>query len=151
MTLGLGPRQADLFSCTASFCDERGAADGSAGSLHGEGVRVVGCARVDEGGGRMETGTLIRWGIRGVRKAGGRDLAGGLRTVLRRDDDYAGAGKPACDYDDPQAREELVDALGRDAHALLGVLDGQALGPALAQAPELLAGSSGPRLDQPTA
>ena len=39
--------------------------------------------------------------------------------MLRRDDDYAAAGKPACDWDDAAAREALVDALARDAHALL--------------------------------
>ena len=33
------------------------------------------------------------------------------------EDDYAAAGKPACDYDDEAARVELVDALARDAHA----------------------------------
>ena len=44
-----------------------------------------------------------------------RELAGQLRGVLSRDDGYAAAGKPACDYDDAAAREELVDALARDA------------------------------------
>ena len=48
--------------------------------------------------------------------------------MLRRDDDYAAAGKPACDYDDAAAREELVDALASDARALLACLDGQELG-----------------------
>ncbi len=49
--------------------------------------------------------------------------------VLRRDDDYAAAGKPACDYGDPAARGELVDALARDARALLAALDGPTAGP----------------------
>jgi hypothetical protein len=99
----------------------------------------------------MDTVTLIRSAIRGLLKAAGGGLAGELRTVLRRDDDYAAAGKPACDYDDPQAREELVDALARDAHVLLGVLDGQVLGPALAQAAELLATVTGQDLEQDAA
>src|SRR5258708_13051652 len=49
--------------------------------------------------------------------------------VLRRDDDYAAAGKSACDYGDPAARGELVDALARDARALLAALDGPTAGP----------------------
>ncbi len=63
----------------------------------------------------MDTVTLVRSAIRGLLKAGGGPLAGELRAVLRRDDDYAAAGKPACDYDDPTAREDLADALARDA------------------------------------
>ena len=47
--------------------------------------------------------------------------------MLKRDDDYASAGKPACDWDDKAAREALVDALARDAYAVLGVLDGREL------------------------
>jgi hypothetical protein len=49
--------------------------------------------------------------------------------VLRRDDDYAAAGKPTCHYGDPAARGELVDALTRDARALLAALDGPTAGP----------------------
>ena len=56
---------------------------------------------------------------RAARVADG-ELAAELRAVLRRDDDYASAGKPVCDYDDPAAREALVDALARDAHGAAG-------------------------------
>ena len=45
-----------------------------------------------------------------------------MRTTLTRDDDYASLGKPPCDWDDPKAREALVDALVRDAHAALEAL-----------------------------
>jgi len=96
----------------------------------------------------MDTVTLIRSAIRGLLRACDRELAGELRPVLRRDDDYAAAGKPACDYDDAQAREALVGALALDAHALLGVLDGRELGPALAQAAALLATVTGQDLEQ---
>jgi len=99
----------------------------------------------------MDTVTLVRSAIRGVLKAAGSDLAGELRAVLARDDDYTAAGKPACDYDDPQAREELVDALARDARALLGVLEGRELGPVLAQAAALLATVTGQDLEQDAA
>jgi hypothetical protein len=96
----------------------------------------------------MDTVTLVRSAIRGLLKAAGSELAGTLRGVLRRDDDYAAAGKPACDYDDPAAREELVDALAEDARALLAALDGQELGAAAAQAAELLASVTGQDLEE---
>src|SRR6516164_8927698 len=91
----------------------------------------------------MDTVTLVRSAIRGLLKAAGGDLAGALRKVLARDDDYAAAGRPACDYDDLAAREQLVDALAKDAGALLGALDGQELGAVLAQAAALLASVTG--------
>ncbi len=87
----------------------------------------------------MDTVTLIRSAIRGLLKVAGSDLGVELRAVLAREEDYAAAGKPSCDYDDPQARAELVDALARDGMALLGVLDGRELSEAAAQAAALLA------------
>ena len=87
----------------------------------------------------MDTVTLIRSGIRGVLKAAGADLGAQLRAVIVRDDDYAVAGKPVCDYDDAAARKVLVDALAKDGTAVLGVLDGRELGPVLGQAGALLA------------
>jgi hypothetical protein len=47
-------------------------------------------------------------------------------------------GRPSCDWDDRDAKEELVDALVRDAHAVLGVLDGHVLRGVAADAAELL-------------
>src|SRR5712692_53557 len=96
----------------------------------------------------MDTVTLVRSAIRGLLGAGDSELGGELRRVLRRDDDYAAAGKPVCDYDDPAAREALVDALAKDAHALLGALDGRELGPVTGQAAALLAAVTGQDLDQ---
>lgn len=52
-------------------------------------------------------------------------LARAVRAALSRDDDYATLGKPPCDWDDPAAREALVDALVKDVRAALGVLDGR--------------------------
>jgi len=95
----------------------------------------------------MDTVTLIRSGIRGVLKAAGADLGAQLRAVIVRDDDYAVAGKPVCDYDDAAARKVLVDALAKDGTAVLGVLDGRELGPVLAQAGALLATVLGQDLD----
>jgi len=68
----------------------------------------------------MDTVTLIRSAVRGLLRVCDRGLEGELRGVLVRDDDYAAAGKPVCDYEDRQAREALVDALAKDARALLG-------------------------------
>jgi hypothetical protein len=96
----------------------------------------------------MDTVTLVRSAIRALLKAAGADLAGRLRAVLRRDDDYAAAGKPACDYADPAAREELVDALARDAWALLAALEGRELEAGVAQAAALLASVTGQDLEQ---
>ena len=53
-----------------------------------------------------------------------------------------------CDYDDPDARAELVDALARDGMALLAVLDGRELTDAVAQAAALLATVLGQDLDR---
>lgn len=97
----------------------------------------------------MDTVTLVRSAIRGLLKAADADLEPELRAVLARDDDYAAAGKPVCDYDDPAARAEMVDALARDGAALLGVLDGQeGLDKAVVQAGALLATVLGQDLDR---
>ena len=95
----------------------------------------------------MDTVTLIRSAIRGVLKAAGADLGAQLRAVICRDDDYATAGKPVCDYDDVAARKLLVDALAKDGTAVLAVLEGRGLGPVLAQAGALLATVLGQDLD----
>ena len=67
----------------------------------------------------MDTVTLVRSAIRGVLAVCDAELEAQVRAVLGRDDDYRTAGKPVCDYDDPQAREALIDALAEDALAVL--------------------------------
>ena len=74
--------------------------------------------------------------IRGVLRVADSALEARVRAVLARDDDYASAGKPACDYDDPCARVEMVDALATDGMAVLGVLDGRELSEVVARAGE---------------
>ena len=96
----------------------------------------------------MDTVTLIRSAIRGLLQVADSALEAKLRARLRRDDDYASAGKPVCDYDDPVAREALVDGLAWDAYALLAFLDGGTLGPAVDKAAELLATVVGQDLDR---
>jgi hypothetical protein len=96
----------------------------------------------------MDTVTLIRSAIRGLFKAVDADMEAQLRGLLARDDDYTAAGKPGCDYDDPTAREALVDALARDAMALVEALDGRELAAELDKAAQLLAAVVGQDLDQ---
>ncbi len=115
--------------------------------------RVLDSTPVYDAVATMDTVTLIRSAIRALLRAadGDRDrpqLGGMLRAVLERDDDYAVAGKPACDYDDRAARAALVDALAVDGHACLRVLAGRALCGPVAQAGQLLATVLGQDLDQ---
>ena len=86
----------------------------------------------------MDTVSLLRSGIRGLLATAGPREAD-LRTRLRRDDDYAASGKPLCDWEDATARAALVDALARDASALLAALEGETLPPPLGEAAALLA------------
>lgn len=96
----------------------------------------------------MDTVTLVRSAIRGLLKAADADLEAELRARLARDDDYATPGKPTCDYDDPAAREAMVDALARDANSLVGFLDGRDLDPAVQRAAELVASVVGQDIDE---
>jgi hypothetical protein len=96
----------------------------------------------------MDTVTLVRSAIRGLLAVCGGDLEAELRGLLSRDDDYRAAGKPVCDWEDRQAREELIDALAKDARALLGTLDGRDLTDAVSKAMVLLAAVVGQDLDQ---
>ncbi len=96
----------------------------------------------------QDTVTLIRSSIRALLRAVDEQLAAELRAVLRRDDDYVAAGKPSCDWDDAAAREALVDALARDAYAVLLCLDGRELSAEVKSAAALLATVVGQDLEQ---
>ena len=74
------------------------------------------------------------------------DAALGVDATLRGD--YASGAKPRCDWDDPRARQELVDRLGADAAAVLAALEGRELRGALSEAAELLAAVAGQDLCQ---
>ena len=70
----------------------------------------------------QDTVIQLRAAIRKVLAAADRvnpQLAAAVRATLTCHDDYATLGKPPCDWDDPKAREALVDALVRDAQAAL--------------------------------
>jgi hypothetical protein len=96
----------------------------------------------------MDTVTLIRSAVRGLLAVADTELQTVLRAVLVGEDDYRVAGKPVCDYEDKAARAALVDALARDALALLTVLEGRELAAGVAQAGALLATVVGQDLDQ---
>lgn len=96
----------------------------------------------------QDTVTLIRSAIRALLRSCDSELRAELLGCLKRDDDYVAAGKPTCDWDDAEARELLVDALARDAHALLLRLDGKKLGPEVMQTTSLLATVVGQDLEQ---
>jgi hypothetical protein len=95
----------------------------------------------------MDTITLVRSAIRGLLKVADAALESELRGLLAREDDYTAAGKPVCDYEDRTAREALVDALARDAMALVGALDGRELDAEVDKAAQLLATVVGQDLD----
>jgi hypothetical protein len=101
--------------------------------------RVLDSAPLYDAVATQDTVTLLRGAIRGLLRACPAELAGLVRAALARDDDYQAAGKPICDWEDPAAREQLVDALFRDGYRALGALRGRQLGPEVAQAAELLA------------
>ena len=96
----------------------------------------------------QDTVTLIRSSIRALLGVAESDLESELRAVLERDDDYRTAGKPSCDWDDAAAREELVDALARDAHAVLAHLEDRQLTAAVSEALQLVATVVGQDLER---
>jgi Transposase DDE domain len=96
----------------------------------------------------MDTVTLIGSALRGLLAVADQVLEAELRAVLGGSDDYASTAKPQIDWDDPAAREALVDSRATDARACLAVLDGCQLDPVVAQAAVLLATVVGQDLDQ---
>jgi len=112
----------------------------TAGLLRGR-RRVIDSTPLFDAVATQDTVIALRAAIRKVLTAADQtdpQLASAVRAALTRDDDYATLGKPPCDWDDPKAREALVDALVRDAQAALDALDGHQLDGPLAPAAELL-------------
>lgn len=123
----------------------------AAGLLRGR-VRVLDSTPLLDAVATQDTVTQLRAGIRGLLtvldRQGQGGLAGRVRAVLVRDDDYATVGKPACDWDDRAAKEALVDALVVDALAALGAVEGERVEPLVAEKFELLALVAGQDVDQ---
>jgi Transposase domain (DUF772)/Transposase DDE domain len=114
-------------------------------------ARVLDSTPVYDAVATQDTVTQLRAAIRKVLAAldqAGSPVAAGVRRALRRDDDYAGPGKPPCDWDDPAAREALVDELVKDAMAALSALDGQLLPLGAAAAADVLALVAGQDVDE---
>jgi hypothetical protein len=98
----------------------------------------------------MDTVTLLGAAIRGLLKVADERLAAELREVLAGAADYASLAKPQIDWDDQAARAALVDARARDAHAVLELLQGRRLPPAVAEAARLVGAVAGQDLEQDT-
>src|ERR687898_795693 len=96
----------------------------------------------------MDTVTLLGAAIRGVLRVADEPLQTELRGVLASGDDYTSLAKPQIDWDDQAARAALVDARARDAHAVLGILQGRSLTPAVVEAARLLGAVVGQDLEQ---
>ena len=87
-----------------------------------ERARVLDSTPIYDAVATEDTVTQLRASIRKLLRSldqAASPLAGAVRAVLQRDDDYAKAGKPPCDWDDADAREALVDDLVRDTLAAL--------------------------------
>ena len=95
----------------------------------------------------QDTVTLIRSAVRRLLAVADPQLQAELRAVLIRDDDYAHAGKPVCDWDDRVARDALVNELAVDGQACLVVLGDRELSVEVTEAMELLATVTGQDLE----
>lgn len=96
----------------------------------------------------QDTVTMIRAAIRGLLRVLDASRQAEVRAVLERDDDYKGAGKPVCDWDDIAAREALVDALAQDGIAALSRLAGTPLDAKQNEAADLLSTVLGQDLER---
>jgi hypothetical protein len=101
--------------------------------------RVLDSAPLLDAVATQDTVTLVRSAIRGLLRVCPPPLAAQVRQELQRSDDYRTPGKPACDWDDAQARERLVDELTRDGYRALFALRDQPLAQRAREAAELLA------------
>jgi IS5 family transposase len=116
-----------------------------AGLLTSRGVRVLDSTPVLSAVQTQDTVSLIKGAIRRLLTLLSKtdpDAKAEIERALSRDD-YAVAGKPAIDWDDEDARAELVDELVRDALSTLRALEGNQLSNDVKDAAELLATVAG--------
>lgn len=92
------------------------------GVLKGKTRRALDSTLLDDAVATQDTVTQLVSMIRRVRA--GVSAAAGVDVSAH---DYTAAGKPACAWDDPAARDELVTGLVRDARAILDRLEDVAL------------------------
>jgi IS5 family transposase len=107
------------------------------GALTGKTRRALDSTVLDDAVATQDTVTQLIAAIRRV----AREVPGAAAVIAQhcQAHDYGRPGKPAIAWDDPDAREQLVDALVSDAHRLLGHLPEQELGAKAAEAVALLA------------
>jgi hypothetical protein len=110
--------------------------------------RVLDSAPLEDAVTTQDTVTRLRGAIRGLLRACPQPLEAKVRGLLQRDDDYRAPGKPACDWTDRAAREQLVDALVRDAYRAHYALGGERLDPRVAEAAALLATVTGQDIEE---
>jgi hypothetical protein len=110
--------------------------------------RVLDSAPLEDAVTTQDTVTMLRGAIRGLLRACPPELKAKVRAGLRREDDYAAPGKPACDWTDRAAREALVDALVRDAYRAHFALRDQRLDLRTAEAARLLATVTGQDIEE---
>jgi hypothetical protein len=107
------------------------------GVLSGKTRRVLDSTVLDDAVATQDTVTQLVAAIRRV----AREVPGAAEVIAQHcgAHDYTRPGNPVIAWDDPDAREQLVDALVGDAHRLLGHLPEQELRPKAAEAVALLA------------
>jgi cytochrome c5 len=110
--------------------------------------RVLDSAPLEDAVATQDTVTMLQDAIRGLLRACPPELAAKVWSLLQRKDDYAAPGKPTCDWQDRAAREELVDALVRDAYRAHYALRGERLDPRVAEAAALLAIVTGQDIEE---
>ncbi len=98
------------------------------GALKGKTRRVLDSTVLDDAVATQDTVTQLIAAVRRVR----RDVPGAAEVVARVTSahDYDDPGKPRIAWNDKTARDTLVDALVRDALAVLAALPDQPPGPA---------------------
>jgi hypothetical protein len=122
----------------------------STGAMKGR-VRVLDSTPIYDAVATEDTVTQLRASVRKLLRAldhANSQLAQKVRAALARDDDYATAGKPPCDWDDPDSREALVDDLVRDCPSALEALEDEELVSHCAEAAEIVAIVSGQDVEQ---
>src|SRR5947208_2127094 len=146
MSLGQAPQSEDVFRSGSQFCRDRLAPTSIYELLYRESHRLFPDADFadlyakigrDSVPPRIVAVVMVLQRVEGLSGATAA-LAARLRAVCRRDDDYRAPGNPVCDWQDEAAREALIDALSRDAYAILPLLDGQRLSTEVSEAVQLL-------------
>jgi transposase len=96
------------------------------GALTGKTRRALDSTVLDDAVATQDTVTQLIAAIRRVR----REVPGAAEVIAAHCNahDYDDPGKPVIAWDDPEARDRLVDALVGDAHRVLGYLPDQQLG-----------------------